>query len=150
MVIVSMTIHNVEHSPFSRIRRQQCIFPPLAIVKRIPTQRTTTRITALKPPKQARIMKRILARLTLFARQLPIPTHHTITNRTLRLSLHRSCDILPPRHQPINQRVALPSATRGEVDYALRIDQPEIPFLLRDANAVDGCDFCAGEGVGFG
>jgi len=123
--------------------------PTLTIIERIPTQRTTTRVATLKPPKQARTMKRILARLTLLTRQLPIPTHDAITNRTLRLPLHRSRDILPPRHQTIDQRVALPGATGREIDDALRVDEPGIPLLFRDGDAVDGGDFGAGEGIGF-
>ncbi len=118
-------------------------------MERIPTQRTTARITRLEPPKQARTMKRILARLTLLTRQLPIRTHNAIANGTLRLPLHRSRDVLPPSQQAIDERIPFSGATRGEIDDALRIDEPGIPLLLRNADAVDGGDFGAGEGVGF-
>lgn len=121
----------------------------LAVMERIPTQRTTARIARLEPPKQARTMKRILASLTLLTRQLPIRTHNAVANRTLRLPLHRSGDILPPSQQPINQRVPLSGATRGEIDNPLRIDEPGIPLFLRNADAVDGGDFGPGEWIGF-
>ena len=118
-------------------------------MKRIPTQRTTTRIATLKPPKQTPTMKHIPASPTPLTRQLPILTHNAIANRTLRLSLHSSRHVLPPRHQSINQCITLPCPTGREIDNALRVDEPEIPFLLGHADAVDGGYFCAGEGVGW-
>ena len=124
--------------------------PPLAIIEIIPTQRTTARIAALEPPEQTATMKRILARRALLTRQLPIRTNNTIANRTLRLPLHSSRHILPPRHQAIDDGIALAGAAGGEVDDTLGVDDPEAPFLLRDADAVDGVDFGAGERVGGG
>ena len=121
----------------------------LTIMKRVPTQRTTTRITTLKPPKQTRTMKRILARLTLLARQLPVRTNNAVTNRTLRLPLHRSRDVLPPSHQPIDDRVPLTRTPGGEVDNPLRVDEPEVPLFLCDRDAVHRAHFGASQGVGF-
>lgn len=119
-------------------------------MERIPTQRTTARVTALKPPKQTSAMKRILASLTLLIRQLSIGPNNTVANRTLSLPLHRSRHILPPRHQSINYSIPLPSTARREIDNALRIYKPEIPLLLCDTDAVHGCHFGASEGVWFG
>ena len=120
----------------------------LAIVKIIPTQGAATRIAALEPPKQTATMKRILARRALLTRQLPVRTHNTIANRTLGLALHRSRHVAPPRHQAVDDGIALARAAGGEVDDALGVDDPEAPLLFRDADAVDRVDFCAGERVG--
>lgn len=95
-------------------------------------------------------MKRIFARRALLTRQLPIRTNNTIANGTLRLPLHSSRHILPPRQQAIDDRIPFASAARGEVDDALGVDDPEAPFLLCNTDAVDGLDFCAGERVGWG
>ena len=123
--------------------------PLLAIVEVIPTQRAATRIAALEPPEQTAAMKRILARRALLTRQLPVRTHDTVANRTLRLPLHRSRHVPPPRHQAVDDGIALARAAGGEVDDALGIDDPEAPLLFRDADAVDRVDFCAGERVGW-
>ena len=93
-------------------------------------------------------MKRILARRALLTRQLPVRTHNTIANRALSLPLHRSRHVAPPRQQAVDDGIALARAAGGEVDDALGVDDPEAPLLLRDADAVDGVDFCAGERVG--
>ena len=95
-------------------------------------------------------MERTLARRALLVRQLAVRTDDTVANGTLRLPLHRSRHVLPPRHQAVDDGVALAGAAGGEVDDALGVDDPEAPFLLRDADAVDGLDLCAGERVGGG
>lgn len=125
------------------------IFPSLAVIEVIPTQRTATRIAALEPPEQTAAMERILARRALLTRQLPIRTDNTVANRTLRLPLHRRRHVLPPRHQAIDDGIPLAGAARGEVDDALGVDDPEAPLLLRDADAVDRFDLGAGERVGW-
>lgn len=59
----------------------------LPIIKRIPTQRTTTRITALKPLKQTTPMKQILARSAPLARELTIAAYDTVADGALTLAL---------------------------------------------------------------
>lgn len=121
---------------------------PLAIMKSIPTQRTTTTITTLKPPEQTTRMKAVLTSRTPLTRQLLRPINNTITNRTLRLPLHSSAHILPPRNQSIDQRIPLACAAGAEVHDALRDHEPRLPFLFHHADAVDGFYFGAGEGIG--
>lgn len=115
-------------------------------MKRIPTQRTTTRVTALEPPIQTPTMEHIPTSPAPLTRQLPLRTDHAVADAALRLALQRRRDVLPPRHQPLNQTAAV--AFAREVDDALRGDEPGAPFLLVDADAVDGFDGGAGEGVG--
>lgn len=118
--------------------------PDLSIVKCVPAKWAAARIARLEPPKQTGTMERIFARPTLLARQLPIRTDNTITNGTLRLPLHRSRHISPPSHQSIDEGIPLSRTARGEIDNALRVDEPEVPFLFCNTNAVDGGYFCAG------
>ena len=94
-------------------------------------------------------MKRILTRRALLTRQLPVRTHDAVANRALGLPLHRSGHVPPPGHQAVDDGIALAGAAGGEVDDALGVDDPEAPLLFRDADAVDGVDFCAGERVGW-
>ena len=122
-------------------------FPRLAVVEIVPAQRTTARIATLEPLEQTAAMKRVLTRRALLIRQLPVRTHDTVTNGTFRLPLHSSRHIPPPRQQAIDDRIPLPTATSGEADNALSIDDPKAPFLLRDPDAVDRLDFRAGERV---
>ena len=95
-------------------------------------------------------MKRILTRRALLARQLAVRAHDAVANGALGLALHGGRHVLPPRHQPVDDGVALADAAGGEVDDALGVDDPEAPLLLRDADAVDRVDFGAGERVGGG
>ena len=97
-------------------------------------------------------MKTILTRRAPLTRQLPIPTKNTITNRTLRLPLQRRTDILPPSHQPLNKRIAIPGSPRrrGKIHHALSVGEPGVPFFFDYADAVDGFYFCAVERVGGG
>lgn len=79
-------------------------------------------------------------------RQLPLRTHHTVADAALRLTLQRRRDVLPPRQQALDQTATV--AFAREVDDALGGDEPGAPFLLVDADAVDGFDGGAGERVG--
>lgn len=115
-------------------------------MERIPTQRTTARVTALEPPIQAPAMEHVPTGPTPLTRQLPLRTHHTVADTALRLALQRRRDVLPPRQQALNQASA--AAFAREVDDALGGDEPGAPFLLVDADAVDGLDGGAGKGVG--
>lgn len=130
--------------------QDQDTFPSLAIIEIIPTQRTAARVAALEPPEQTAAMERVLARRALLARQLPVRAHDAVANGALRLALHGGRHVLPPGHQTVDDGIALADAAGGEVDDALGVDDPEAPLLLRDADAVDGVDFGAGERVGGG
>lgn len=92
-------------------------------------------------------MERVLARRAPLARQLLVGAHNAVANGALRLPLHRGRHVLPPRHQAVDDGVALADAAGGEVDDALGVDDPEAPLLLLDADAVDRLDLCAGERV---
>lgn len=91
-------------------------------------------------------MEHIPTRPTALTRQLPLRTDHTIADTALGLALQRRGDVLPPRHQPLDEAAAVAFARK--VDDALGGDEPGAPFLLVDADAVDGFDGGAGEGVG--
>ena len=131
-------------------RQYQDALPSLAIIEIIPTQRTTARVAALEPPEQTAAMKRVLARRALLARQLPVHAHDAVANGALRLPLHRRGYVFPQGNQAGDDGVAFARAAGGEVDDALRVDDPEAPLPLRDADAVDRVDFGAGERVGGG
>lgn len=115
-------------------------------MKSIPTQRATARITALEPPIQTCPMKHVPTRRATLAGQLLLRTDHAVANATLGLALQRGGDVLAPRHEPLNEASTV--AFAGEIDHALRCDQPGAPFLLVDADSVHGVDGCALERVG--
>ena len=94
-------------------------------------------------------MKHILAGTTPLTRQLALGAHNTVANRALRLPLHSCRDVLPEGYEPVDEGVAFASATGGEVDDGLRIDDPGAPFLFVDADAVRAVDTGTGEGVGW-
>jgi hypothetical protein len=116
----------------------------LTIIKSIPTKRTRTSITSLKPLEQTRTMEKILARPTLLRRQLSIPTNDTIANSTFRLPLQRTSDIAFPSRKPINQ-IAI-----AELDDALTIAQPRLPFTFVGGDAVEAFHACGSQRVSLG
>ena len=107
---------------------------PSAIVEGIPTKRTTTSITTLKPLEQTTRMEQIPTSPTPLARQLFIAADDRVANRTLGLSLERATDVLLPRADPVHQ-VAV-----AEGYDALRRAQPGLPALLVDGDARDAFD----------
>lgn len=66
-------------------------------MKSIPTQRTTTRVAALEPSKQASRVKAVLARRALLLRRLHIRADDTVADGALALALQRTLDITPKR-----------------------------------------------------
>lgn len=90
-------------------------------------------------------MEQIPTSPTPLIRQPPLCTHNTIANCTLALPLQRTCHILPPRHQSLDQPA---TATRArEVNDTCGGKEPSTPFLLVNADAVDGGDGGGGEGI---
>jgi len=104
---------------------------PSAVVKRVPAQRTTRPIAALKPPEQATSMETVPASSALLARQLSVFCDHTVADGALRLPLQRTYDIPLERSEPGYQIII------GESNDVLRDAQPGLPLLLVQSNTRD-------------
>jgi hypothetical protein len=87
-------------------------------------------------------MKQILTCPAALIRQFPIAPDNTITNRALRLPLHRAIRIAFKRRQRVDQG-AVENGNGAE-----RRAQPRLPFGFVDGDAGEAFDVRVGEGDG--
>ena len=90
-------------------------------------------------------MKHVPTCSTPLTWQLLLRTNDAVADTTLGLSLQGGGHVLSPSHQSLDETPSI--AFVGEVNDALSRDQPRAPFLLVDADAVDGIDSCTLERV---
>ncbi len=110
-------------------------------MKSIPTQRTTTRITAPEPAIQTGGVEAILAGGALLVRRLHVAPDDAVADGTLGLALERALDVLLEGQQAVDEGAV------AEHDDALDGAQPGLPSLLGDGDAVAGGDERGGERV---
>ena len=91
-------------------------------MKRIPTQRTTTRVAALEPPIQAAPVKHVPTRSTPLTWQLLLRTNHAVADTALGLPLQCGRHVLSPSHQSLDKTPSI--AFVREVNDALSGDEP--------------------------